>query len=185
MPVNSLKGHFLVASPHLADPNFFRSVVLMIQHDEEGAFGVVLNRPTNNSVADVWELISQLPCDNRDAVHVGGPVAGPLIALHSNFPHSEMEVTQGVYFASDKDSIIQIVTKPQGSFRLFVGYSGWAAGQLDAELEAGGWLTEPATREDIFSDYSDLWNRVSRRIGLEILSPTIKHLWVPDDPSMN
>ena len=52
-------------------------------------------------------------------------------------------------------------------------------------MEAGGWLTEPATREDIFSDHADLWNRVSRRIGLEILSPTIKHLWVPDDPSMN
>jgi putative transcriptional regulator len=183
--MKSLKGRFLVASPHLADPNFFRSVVLMIQHDEEGAFGVVLNRPTNNTIADLWELISQLPCDNQDPVHVGGPVAGPLIALHSDFPHSEMEVTRGVYLASDKESIIQIVTKPQGSFRLFVGYSGWAAGQLDAELEAGGWLTEPATREDIFSDHADLWNRVSRRIGLEILSPTIKNLWVPDDPSMN
>jgi len=183
--MQSLKGHFLVASPHLADQNFFRSVVLMIQHDEEGAFGVVLNRPTNSTVADLWELISQVPCENHDPVHVGGPVAGPLIALHSDLPHSEMEVTPGVYFASDKESIIQIVTKPQGFFRLFIGYSGWAAGQLDSELEAGGWLTERATREDIFSDHADLWNRVSRRIGLDILSPTIKRTWVPDDPSMN
>jgi len=185
MPMKSLKGHFLVASPHLADPNFFRSVVLMLQHDEGGAFGVVLNRPTNNTIADVWSLVSQLPCDSRDPVHVGGPVAGPLIALHTDLPHSEMEVAGGVYFTADKESIIQIVTQPSGTFRLFVGYSGWAAGQLDAELEAGGWLTEPATQEEIFSDYSDLWNRVARRIGLEILAPTIKHLRVPDDPSMN
>jgi putative transcriptional regulator len=183
--MESLKGHFLVASPHLADQNFFRSVVLMIQHDAGGAFGVVLNRPTNNTVADVWKLISQVPCEIRDPVHVGGPVAGPLIALHTNSPHSEMEVTRGVYFTSDKDSIIQIVTKPQGSIRLFVGYSGWAARQLDEELEAGGWLTEPATCEDVFSDCSDLWNRLARRIGLDILSPTIKQRWVPDDPSMN
>ncbi|MHB0956039.1 MAG: YqgE/AlgH family protein [Pirellulaceae bacterium] len=183
--MKSLQGHFLVASPHLADPNFFRSVVLMIQHDEEGAFGVVLNRPTNNTIADLWKLITELPCENRDPIHVGGPVAGPLIAIHSDVVHSEMEITQGVYFASSKDSIIEIVTKPRGPVRLFVGYSGWAAGQLDGELAAGGWLTEAATHEDIFSSQADLWNRVSRRIGLEILSPTIKHLRVPDDPSMN
>jgi putative transcriptional regulator len=183
--MKSLQGHFLVASPHLADPNFFRSVVLMIQHDEEGAFGVVLNRPTNNTIADLWKLISEQPCDSQEPVHVGGPVAGPLIAVHGDLAHSELEITRGVYFASNKDAIIQIVTNSQDPVRLFVGYSGWAAGQLDGELEAGGWLTEAATREDVFSDQDDLWNRVSRRIGLEILSPTIKHLRVPDDPSMN
>ncbi len=183
--MKSFKGHFLVASPHLSDPNFYRSVVLMIQHDEQGAFGVVLNRPTNSTIADLWELISQGPCENRDPVHVGGPVAGPLIALHSDVSHSEVEVAQGVYFASDKESIIQIVTKPQGLFRLFIGYSGWAARQLDMELEAGGWLTEPATCAEVFSDHTDLWNRVSRRIGREILSNTIKHARVPDDPSLN
>ena len=91
----------------------------------------------------------------------------------------------GVYFAADQDAIVQIVTESQGPFRLFVGYSGWAAGQLDDELEAGGWLTEAATRDDVFSDQADLWNRMSRRIGLEILSPTIKNIRIPDDPSVN
>ena len=183
--MKSFQGHFLIASPHLADPNFFRSVVLMIQHDKEGAFGVVLNRPTNNTIAELWKMITQLPCDNQEPVHVGGPVAGPLIAVHCDLAHSEMEIARGVYFASNKDAIIQIVTQPKGPFRLFIGYSGWAASQLDGELEAGGWLTEAATREDVFSDQADIWNRVSRRIGLDILSPAIKHLRVPDDPSMN
>jgi putative transcriptional regulator len=185
MSMKSLKGQFLVASPHLADANFYRSVVLMIQHDDEGAFGLILNRPTNNTISDLWEVMAQLPCDCQEPVHIGGPVAGPLIAIHSDFTQSELEIASGVYFASNKDSIVQIVTKPQGPFRLFVGYSGWASGQLDGELEAGGWMTEPATCEDVFSDHSELWNRVARRIGLDILSPTIKQTIIPEDPSMN
>ena len=183
--MKSLKGHFLVASPHLADPNFYRSVVLMIQHDEQGALGVVLNRPANNTIGELWELIAEAPCDNRQPVNVGGPVAGPLIAIHSNSSQGEMEVTGGVFFSSSKESITRVVSKPRGPFRLFVGYSGWAGGQLDGELEAGGWLTDPATREDVFWDQDELWNRVSRRIGLAILSPTIDPDVIPDDPSLN
>lgn len=183
--MKSLQGHFLVASPHLVDPNFLRSVVLVIQHDEQGAFGVVLNRPTNNTIAELWGLISQTPCDNASPVHVGGPVAGPLIAVHGDAALSEMEIVPGVHFASAKESIVQLVTQSQCDVRLFVGYSGWGAGQLDSELQAGGWLTERATREDVFSDYEDLWNRVARRIGLHVLEPTFKHVQVPNDPSMN
>ena len=81
--MKSLKGHFLVASPHLADANFYRSVVLMIQHDEDGAVGLVLNRPTDNTIAEVWEMISESPCDVQGCVSIGGPVAGPLMALHT------------------------------------------------------------------------------------------------------
>ena len=71
-----------------------------------------------------------------------------------------------------------------GPFRLFVGYAGWAGGQLDGELEAGGWLTTPATCADVFSNQDDLWNRVSRRIGLDILALR-SNGWSPDDPSWN
>lgn len=183
--MKSLRGCFLVASPHLMDQNFLRSVVLIIQHDEQGAFGVVLNRPTNNTIAELWRLVSETPCENASPVHVGGPVAGPLIAIHADATLSEMEIVPGVYFASTKESIVRLVTQPVSDVRLFVGYSGWGAGQLDGELEAGGWLTEPATREDVFSNYEDLWNRVSRRIGLQVLEPTVRRTHVPDDPSMN
>lgn len=183
--MQSLRGHFLVASPHLADSNFFRSVVLMIQHDEQGAFGVVLNRPSTNTIADLWKLIALDPCENRELVYVGGPVAGPLIALHCDAERSELEVTRGVHFASSKEAILQIVTQPQGPFRLFVGYAGWGSGQLETELKAGGWLSEQATREDVFADPADLWNRISRRIGLDILMPTIPRKIIPDDPSVN
>jgi putative transcriptional regulator len=183
--MKSLKGHFLVASPHLEDANFFRSVVLMIQHDEEGAFGVVMNRPTNSTVADIPDLAECSPAALAAPVHLGGPVHGPLIAVHADESYCELEITEGVYFATGKDSIVAIVSEPSGPFRLFNGYSGWAPGQLDGELEAGGWLTGPATHDDVFSNYEDLWNRVARRIGLDILSPTIRPGRVPEDPSMN
>lgn len=183
--MKSLKGHFLVASPHLIDSNFRRSVVLMIQHDEEGAFGVVMNRPTNNSIDDVPELADLIEEGREIPIHLGGPVQGPLVIVHSDISAGELEITTGVYFSASQEAIENIVSEPVGPYRLFVGYSGWAPGQLDGELEAGGWLTEPATAEEIFSDSASLWNRVSGRIGLEILSPTIRPDQIPDDPSMN
>ncbi len=183
--MKSLKGHFLVASPHLSDTNFFRSVVLMIQHDEEGAFGVVMNRPTNTTIADIPELAPEANCDMNAPVHLGGPVQGPLIAVHSDVASAELEITAGIYFATSKEAIVQIVSECVGPFRLFQGYSGWGPGQLDDELKAGGWLTAQATSDDAFSDYDELWNRVARHIGLDIVSPTLPPDQIPDDPSMN
>lgn len=183
--MKSLKGHFLVASPHLADANFFRSVVLMIQHDDEGAFGVVLNRPTSHTAADAPELASEVSGAADIPVHLGGPVPGPLVAVHSDIALAELEVTAGVYFSAAREAITGLVSQSQSSFRLFSGYSGWGPEQLDGELEAGGWLTVPATADDVFSDYEELWNRIARRIGLDILSPQIRREHIPDDPSMN
>ncbi len=183
--MKSLKGHFLVASPHLSDTNFFRSVVLMIQHDAEGAFGVVMNRPTNTTIADIPELAPEAICDMDTPVHLGGPVPGPLIAVHSDISAAELEIATGIYFATGKDAIVQVVSEWVGPFRLFQGYSGWGPGQLDGELEAGGWLTIQATHDDAFSDYDGLWNRVAQHIGLDIISPTLPHTQIPDDPSMN
>jgi putative transcriptional regulator len=183
--MDSLQGHLLIASPHLADTNFYRSVVLMVQHDEQGAFGVLLNRPTSNSVSDVLRLVDADAVENREPVFLGGPVGGPLTALHADAARGEIQVVPRVFFASDKDIILQIANQPEKPFRLFVGYSGWGAGQLDSEMKAGGWLTLPATHDVVFSDYADLWNRVSRRVGLEILGPTIQPKRFPEDPSVN
>ncbi|MFO7905202.1 MAG: YqgE/AlgH family protein [Planctomycetota bacterium] len=183
--MKSLKGHFLVASPHLGDANFFRSVVLMVQHDDEGAFGVVMNRPTSHTAAEAPELAAEASCELDVPIHLGGPVPGPLIAVHSDISVAELEIATGIYFSTAKEAITRIVCQSPDSFRLFSGYSGWGPGQLNGELEAGGWLTEPATHEDVFSDYETLWNRIARRIGLDILSPGIRREQMPDDPSMN
>ena len=83
MTDKSLTGHFLVASRYLRDPNFAQSVVLMIHHDHQGALGLVINRPSDKSVREVWEMIGNDPCDREDRIYVGGPVPAPLVAIHS------------------------------------------------------------------------------------------------------
>jgi len=185
MDDQSLAGHFLVASRYLRDPNFVKSVVLMIRHDDEGAVGVVINRPADKSVREVWEKIGYDPCDREDSIFVGGPVPGPLVAVHTLEPFSEREVLPGVHVAMHRDAIDVIVRKKNVPLRLYSGHAGWGSGQLEGELEAGGWLTTEATREEIFGDHESVWKSVTQRIGLEIMAPALDVKLVPPDPSLN
>ncbi len=181
----SLAGHFLVASRYLRDPNFARSVVLMIQHDGEGAVGVVINRPSDKSVREVWETLEFDPCNREDLIYVGGPVPGPLVAVHTLEPFSEREILSGVHVAMHRDAIDVIVRKKDVQLRLYSGHAGWGSGQLEGELEAGGWLTTEATSDEIFADPDSIWKSVTERIGLEIMAPDIDEKLVPPDPSLN
>lgn len=186
LPMKSLQGHLLVASPKLPDPNFYRSVVLMIQHDAEGAFGLVLNRPTTVSVGEVWKKLGRPASMCKSPVYLGGPVAGPMMALHACQEWSEGEVIPGVFFASQKEALNALVCDQNGPRLVFSGYSGWGAGQLDDELEAGGWLTAAAAYDHVFGPCDDLWKRVTGEIAAEILRPALKsRLKMPADPSLN
>ena len=199
--MESLEGHFLIAKPNLSDSNFFRSVVLMIHHDEEGAFGLVLNRPIDRSIGELWELISETPCFDDSPVYLGGPVQplgfrrggdeeksvveGSLMAIHTDPILSEREVVDGIHVAIDMDLLEQLVSSCDGPLRVFSGYAGWHEGQLEDELAAGGWLTLPADEELIFADDESLWKLVTERIGLGVLEGMIDLVTVPDDPSLN
>lgn len=183
--MDSLKGHLLVASPHLLDPNFVRTVVLLIQHTDEGAFGVVLNRPTQSTVSEVWSELGAGSCDDLRHVNLGGPVSGPLLALHTKAVLSEMEVVPGVHFAAQREHLEKLVAKHTTPFRLFVGHSGWGSGQLERELKEGSWLTMPAEAEHVFFEEGDLWKEVTQKIGRSILSSALNIKHVPPDPSLN
>lgn len=185
MADKSLAGHFLVASRYLRDPNFAQSVVLMIHHDHQGAMGVVINRPSDKSVREVWELIGNDPCDRDDRIYVGGPVPGPLIALHSSQAFSDHEVVPGLYFSTHRDALDLIVRKQSVPLRLCSGNAGWSSGQLEGELEAGGWLFTKATVDDVFADHESIWKKVTQRIGLEIMVPDLDREDLPTDPSLN
>jgi len=183
--MSSLQGQFLVASPHLGDGNFYRSVVLIIKHDDEGAFGLVLNRPTVNTVRDVWRMITEQDLDCDRPIYVGGPVQGPPICLHRLKSCAEAEVLPGVYFSASKSELHKIVSQKSKPFRLFLGYAGWAGGQLEGEMKVGGWLTVAADKSLVFDDREDLWEEVVRSIGQQIMAPAIKTKHVPRDPSLN
>ncbi len=143
--------------PDLTDPNFARSVVLILEHDDEGAVGVVLNRPTQISPSD--ELPDWLPLlATPDVVFLGGPV-DPDAAVGLSAARADDEVS-GV-------QLVDLTAGPgdlTGPIRVFAGYAGWGPQQLEMELAQGGWLIAGAEREDVFTDDpNDLWRRVISR----------------------
>jgi putative transcriptional regulator len=184
--LKSLKGHLLIAVPELGDVNFFRSVVLMVQHTDQGAMGLVLNRPTSVTVRDVWKEVFDLDCNCRDLIHIGGPVEGPLILIHSQLARADMDVLPGLFVSTAKEHLQNIIEAGLPPFRLFSGYAGWGAGQLEQEIDAGGWLTMPAEGDQVFASPDDLWKRVCESFGTQIMQGqmgTVKHF--PTDPSLN
>jgi putative transcriptional regulator len=185
MSESSLQGSLLIASPHLGDANFFRTVVLIIKHSWEGAFGLVLNRPACKSVGEVWESVSNEPCKVSQPIRIGGPVPGPLMALHTLYSCSESEVLPGLYFASNRDNLSRIVHRDDLPFLLFSGYSGWGEGQLEQELKMGGWLTYPADQDWVFADIDSIWKRAVCRVGDDILEATLHPKHRPADPRLN
>jgi putative transcriptional regulator len=183
--MRSLTGHLLVASRHLRDTNFRQTVVLMLEHTSEGALGVVLNRPSERTIREVWEAIDAEPCDNENVIYIGGPVPGPLIALHNSEPLGEKEVLPGVFVSMQRDRIDQLVREPLPVVRVFNGNAGWASGQLEGEMKAGGWLKTAAVISDVFADHETLWKQVTQRIGLSIMLPGASPERLPGDPSNN
>ena len=184
--MKSLQGHLLIASPKLHDPNFFRSVVLLVQHNDEGALGVVLNRPLEATIQDAWTQISELPCNAEGPLHQGGPCPGPLMVLHTDPTASQLEVCSGIYFSTDKDSIQQLVAQCAGPLKFFVNYSGWGPGQLEGEIEAGGWLATPAEQPEVFRQGDeDFWPAALRLAGRRARFSGIDPKLIPNDPSLN
>ncbi|MEE2826197.1 MAG: YqgE/AlgH family protein [Planctomycetota bacterium] len=181
-----LTGKLLIAIPELGDPNFFRTVVLVLMHGDEGATGVILNRPSNETVATVWDEWSDLACDCPQFVQVGGPVDGPLIALHTSLAIAESQVLPGVFLTMDRDHLNQLVSQDEHDFRIFRGYSGWAPGQLESEIECGGWLLCEGEFEHVFeSDDQALWKMVCEQLGHEIMLPHFSPSRHFVDPGLN
>lgn len=166
----NVEGKLLVASPHLKDSNFFRTVILMVRHSEEEAFGVILNRPTEHRLKDVITMVSDSECVHDLPIHYGGPVEGPLMAVHDLPDQTEDAVRDGISLSIQQSTILDLVARSNVRLKVFDGYSGWGPGQLDDEISAGGWLVAEATSELVFSDAQTLWENVIREINREILA---------------
>ncbi len=177
MDDTSLKGSLLVAAPSLLDPNFRRTVVLVAEHGDGGAMGVVLNRPSETAVAEAVPELAGLAGD-AEPVYVGGPVAvDSLLALAEvEEPEDEADLVVGaIGFVNDPH-----VAARRG--RVFVGYAGWSPGQIEAELDEESWFVVAAQPDDVFSDDPDeLWSSVLRRQG----GPLALLATMPPDPSLN
>ena len=218
----SLVGNVLVASTLIHEPLFARGVCLVVHHDDDGAIGVMLNRPIWPPSAELMKMLAgdsepstpkALPggpqtaaesesvsdSDDRPArlemtlsnpsgdpqtpavspIHYGGPLSGPIVALHNTTSLAEAQAGNGIYVAAQKKHLEQLVRSHPGHFRLIVGHAGWSGEQLQQEVEAGYWHVLPASPEMIFGVDSDLWPLLIRRATGSSLS---RWVGAPDNP---
>jgi putative transcriptional regulator len=180
--MESLKGRLLISSGGLYDPNFRHTVVLVGEHNAEGALGVVLNRPLDVTVADTVPGLLPL-VEAEEMLFQGGPVQPSHAVLLAEL--ADPELADIPVFGSIGFLIGEVSSDLRPGIlraRVFAGYSGWGAGQLEAEMEAGSWIVDPAREEDVFTDAPDLlWSRVLERKGPEYRQMSR----IPFDPSMN
>ena len=183
--MESLTGNLLIASTELVNDFFAQSVVLLLEHSENGSAGIVLNKPSDVSTETIWP---ELPNESADVapptIHVGGPCEGPVVALHSNPLLTEVPLLPGVALSVKAESIKDLIQQSHQQVRLYSGYAGWSPGQLENEVERGGWYLTRATSELIFIDPFDLWRRACDKFGENILAP-VTGKRVPMDPSLN
>jgi putative transcriptional regulator len=179
----SLRGQLLVASPALVEPTFARTVILVGEHSGEGAMGVVLNRPSEADVEDaVPALVAVVGSGTR--LHVGGPVQPSALTVLAEFDDPDDAATivfADIGFARGDDDMTLLAGATRRA-RAFAGYSGWAPGQLDAELRREDWIVAAPAPDDVFSDEGvGLWSTVLRRMGgrYELIAR------MPIDPSVN
>lgn len=181
---SSLTGQLLVAAPVLDDPNFHRVIVFVLDHDEDGALGLVLNRATDTPLDDAidgWSDLAAFP----GVMFSGGPVdPTSIVALGSSVDvasEGETTITHGIRLV-DLDADPVLATTEMDHIRVFIGYAGWAPEQLEEEIDQGAWIVVDAEPFDVFTpDPDGLYHAVLRRQegDLRLLST------FPADPSLN
>ncbi|HEX4525949.1 MAG TPA: YqgE/AlgH family protein [Gaiellaceae bacterium] len=179
--MDSLQGKLLVSSPALHDPNFRKTVVLIAHHDEEGAMGLVLSRPSDVAAVDAVPALEGLP-GAGDPIFVGGPVQPEAFMVLAEFN----DVDDAAAPIMDRLGFMPAESEPEdlsiSRMRLFAGYSGWGIGQLEAELEEASWIVVDALTDDAFADDpEELWRTVLHRKG----GPFELMIDMPFDPGLN
>ena len=181
--MEELRGKLLVSHPKLAERAFSRSVILIAAHDEAGALGLILNRPTELSVREVAPPVAELPCDGL--IYEGGPVEPDGLVVLADFLPSiedqlEIDGTLGLV-RSDNGSPAEVAPHIDRC-RVYAGHAGWAPGQLESEIADQAWLVMARAPGDLFSDDADrLWLRVLDRLG----GSFAKLAHPPEDPRAN
>lgn len=171
-----LTGHLLIAMPAMQDPNFNQTVTFLCEHNEQGALGIVINRPLDMDMGMIFEQLSLETGDtllSRQPVLSGGPVQQERgFVLHDAGPSfdSTVQVSPEVAITTSQD-ILDALARGDGPLRAIValGYAGWAAGQLETEMAANAWLSVPATPELLFDTaYEQRWAAAARLLGVDI-----------------
>ncbi len=179
--MESLRGQLLIAGPSLSDPHFWRTVVLIVEHSDDGALGLVLNRPSETTVGEAVSDLQPL-LDVDEYLYVGGPVQPSALIVLAEFDDPDAAALIAFEDVGVLGGGAEASPPSVRRGRAFVGHAGWGPGQLDSELERGDWILEPARREDAFTEAPlELWTAVlTRKGGSYALVARM-----PQDPSVN
>jgi len=183
--MTNLTNHFLIAMPTLGDPNFFRTVTYMCQHNDEGALGIIINRPTDMALSDILEQMKIEAEDQatRDLpIYYGGPVQSDRgFVIHEPVGdwNSSFQVTGSVALTTSRD-ILEAIAGGKGPKKILIalGYAGWGEGQLEQEIVENAWLNAPAKTEILFDiPPSQRWKSAAEEVGvdLDLLSSQAGH----------
>ncbi len=168
--MGELAPGLLIAVPQMEDPNFSRSVVLLVEHSESGAMGIVFNMPSDVSIADIGQEHGVEVPEGAGSAFIGGPVErerGFLIHRREDVPDS-VELSDRVFLSVSTESLEALLSGDPGEYRLCLGYAGWGPGQLEREMVAGGWLTSSVTARRIFdTPIEKIWDAVIRDLGID------------------
>jgi putative transcriptional regulator len=176
METTNLTGHFIIAMPSLADPNFGRSVTYICEHDENGSFGIVINRQTD---IPLQEIIEQMQIESPEVephkqhIYLGGPVQQSRgFVLHRPLGNwsSSLKINQDIALTTSRD-IIEAIARNQGPEDAIIalGYAGWAPGQLEMEIAENSWLSCPANEQIMFdTPVQDRWQAAADLIGVDL-----------------
>jgi len=163
----SYSGHLLLAAPHELDPNFVDAVILVVEHSDRGVVGLILNRPRKANRRFLRETRIGQACPAGIKTYFGGPVTGPVMAIHTDGWLADRRILPGGFFSSNEASIRTLVQHSKQPFKIFTGYSGWSPGQLEIEIAQGVWRVVRGTSEAVFSNNNQLWRNLYRQ-GFEM-----------------
>jgi putative transcriptional regulator len=184
--MQTLKGHLLVATPYLQSPIFTRSVILMLEQNEEGAIGLILNQPINVTMTDLSGKIFVEDFEWNKPISLGGPVSSSLMMLHGNGDLADEEVIPGVFITTEASKVQELIQQRPEPSLVLANYSGWGPGQLDGELRRDSWLTLPATIDHVFwTGERELWKVAVSQSRTKMLTELLGVREVPAEPSFN
>jgi putative transcriptional regulator len=190
IPSESFAGKLLIASTLLDDTLFERAVCLVVQDDEDGTIGLVLNRPLAPQSDQLLSMLTEGGRESEPAhpgatLHFGGPLSGPVVALHSAAVWAEAETAEGVYVAAQKDHLQKLLGSSDQAYRLLVGHAGWASGQLDSEVAGGQWHVMPASSQAVFAPDEAMWPGLIRHACGHSLARWVGARQIPLIPELN
>jgi putative transcriptional regulator len=184
----ALAGLLLVAAPQVEDELFGRTVCLVLEHKPEQSIAVVLNRPFALDVRPLWEQLTQGLTKTAEPPHhlnFGGPLSGPVVAIHDRESLAEGGNGNGIYLAAQVETLKKLALVPPTHYRLLVGHAAWKSGQLEQEIIEGIWYPIPASPDLVFVDDYDMWQESMRKVGGLVMQSVLGMKGLPPSPHLN